>query len=128
MKAKYIFVHETGAITTETVFYHVFIGNSDYGRRLLKRCQALQFIPGCFFSKADAATSDFLLKVAESLFPGVTLPLMRMKSVLLTEREFSKMINERFFHRNVTSPNCCDMLCRLDSRFYTNHRAIWKSK
>ena len=73
MKAKYIFSCETGAITTETVFYTVYIGNSAYGQRLLQRCQALTFSTNYFFAKADAKTSEFLLNVAQSLYPGVTI-------------------------------------------------------
>lgn len=128
MKAKYIFSHETGAITKDTVFYTVLIGDSDYGRRLLKRCQALTFLTDCFFAKVDSNTSDYLYKVAQSLFPGVTLPLLRLQHVQLTERQFSRMLTQHFFHRDKSSRSSCDMLCQLDTRFYTNHRKLWRDR
>ena len=128
MKAKYIFSQETGAITKDTVWYTVYIGDSDYGQRLLKRCQALQFITDYFFAKYDSVTADYLLKVAASLFPGVTLPLLRLQHVQLTERQFSRMLSERVFNRHNTSHSTCDMLCKLDSQFYSNHSALWNRK
>lgn len=128
MKAKYIFSHETGAITTETVFYTVYIGDSAYGQRLLQRCQALTFSTNYFFAKADAKTSEFLLNVAQSLYPGVTLPLLRLNTVQLSEREFSKLLTQKVFRRETSSQNSCVMLCQLDSQFYAAHHTLWSRK
>lgn len=128
MKAKYIFSHETGAITTETVFYTVYIGDSAYGQRLLQRCQALTFSTNYFFAKADAKTSEFLLNVAQSLYPGVTLPLLRLNTVQLSEREFSKLLTQKVFRRETSSQNSCAMLCQLDSQFYAAHHSLWNRK
>lgn len=128
MKAKYIFSHETGAITKDTVFYTVYIGDSDYGRRLLKRCQALQFLTDYFFAKYNESTADFLQKVADSLFPGVTLSLLRLRHERLTERQFSRMLSDGVFNRHNETTATCSMLCQLDTRFYSNHHNQWNRK
>lgn len=128
MKAKYIFSCETGAITTETVFYTVYIGDSVYGQRLLQRCQALTFSTNYFFAKADAKTSEFLLNVAKSLYPGVTLPLLRLNTVHISEREFSRLLTQKVFKRATPSQNSCAMLCQLDSQFYAAHHTLWSRK
>lgn len=128
MKAKYIFSHETGAITRDTVFYTVYIGDSDYGRRLLKRCQPLRFLTDYFFAKYDKSTADFLKKVADSLYPDVTLSLLRLKHVQLTERQFSRMLSEHLSVRQYDTTGTCSLLCQLDSRFYSKHRNLWHRK
>ena len=128
MKAKYIFSHETGAITTDTVFYTVWIGNSAYGQRLLRRVQPLRFLTDYFFAEYNATTADYLCKVATSLFPGVQLPLLRLRRVDLTERQFSKLLNGMLPQPATGTPNLSSTLCQLDSRFYSNHRSLWNNR
>lgn len=128
MKVKYIFIHENEQLTPDTVFYTVYIGNSDYGRAVLQRCQALQFSNDFFFHVYDADTADFLYKIAVSLYSGVQLPLLRLRRVSLSEREFMHMLQNDVFKPARETANLSYMLCSLDSNFYHNHTALWNKK
>lgn len=128
MKAKYILIHETEAITPDTVFYTVYIGDSDYGRRLLDRCNALLFLTDYYFHRWDAATADFIGRVAASLFPGVELPLLRLRRQVWTERDLARFLRTSLLPTSKPSGTLSSMLCQLDSAFYAKHNKLWNRK
>lgn len=126
MKSKHIFIHSAGMITTETVIYTVYIGTSKEDRTLLEQCRFLQQSTDFFFELYNNTVADFIYNIAKSLYPDCTLPLLRLRQVVLNSREFSKLLRDNVFNCASHESNLSRMLCALDSLFYANNNQLWK--
>lgn len=126
MKAKYIFIHAQGEIRVDTVFYTVMLGSSVEDKKILQRCQALRFLTSVYFKRYDAAVSDYLYRIAESLFPGVLLPVLRLQRATLTGRQFLHLLKSHVFRPSPTPAGLAKTLCQLETSFLHTHSQLWK--
>lgn len=128
MKAKYIFIHADAEITTETVFYTVMLGQSKEDKAILAQCQSLRFLTSCYFQRYSADVSNYLCRIAESLFPGVTLPLLRLQRQVVNGREFKRILQTKVFNVQPSTPGIAQTLCQLEPMFYHKHTQLWNRK
>lgn len=126
MKAKYIFIHAQGEIRVDTVFYTVMLGTSSEDQKILQRCQALRFLTSVYFHRYDAAVSDYLCRIAESLFPGVLLPILRLQRATLSGRQFLQLLRSKVFRPSPTPAGYAKTLCQLENSFLNKHSQLWK--
>ena len=126
MKAKYIFIHAQEEIRVDTVFYTVMLGTSLEDQKILQRCQALRFLTSVYFKRYDAAVSDYICRIAESLFPGVLLPVLRLQRATLNGRQFLQLLRSKVFLPSPTPVGFGKTLCQLENSFLHKHAQLWK--
>ena len=126
MKAKYIFIHAQDEIRVDTVFYTVMLGSSVEDKKILQRCQALRFLTSVYFQRYDAAVSDYICRIAESLFPGVLLPVLRLLRSTLNGRQFLQLLRSNVFLPSPTPVGFATTLCQLETSFLHKHSRLWK--
>lgn len=128
MKKKFTFIHETGTLSPDTVFYCVLLGTSKVDQQTAEQCRFLSNSTDFYFKPHDAADTEFIYNVAVSLFPGSATPLLNLRTQVINGAEFRKMLRDRFFSANKNCGNTFDMKCRLDAEFYSKNAALWNMK
>lgn len=118
MKTRYIFIHCDGTLNTDTIIYYVMVGNSPQEKRDLDFFQSLKFQTSVFFEKDSKEVSDFIQRIAGSLYPGVTCPLLAMYTRSIEPRELRQLILSRTFDSVQLPKGYSYTRENLDPKFY----------
>ena len=92
MKAKFIFIHATGAITHQTTVYSVWFGSSQKDQRDLKFFNSLRFNADYYFSKYTTEVAEFIYKLNQSLFNPRPEQGILLNTQTITPSELKKMV------------------------------------
>lgn len=123
MKTKYLFCHEAGPLTVDSLFVTVYFGQSQRDKAILSKCQSLRFRRDTFFEPYTSEVAVFLDRVACSLFPGVTLPLLRLNHSVMSATEFQLFVRQALLDHKQQPSGTFANLQHLDVHFYANtHR------
>lgn len=96
MKQRYLFIFAKGQIKPDTTIYSVWFGNNQRDREVLKWCQRLRFLHDYYFQKDCDEVSEFVHKVAASLFPGRIMPLLAMHTETITPAQLKRFVQQHF--------------------------------
>lgn len=121
MKTRYTFIHSVGAITTDTVFYTVMLGTSQEDKAILRKSQSLRFTTDCYFQPYTQDVATFVRRIAESLYPDVTFPLLRLNHQVLNGRQFRQLLEQKVFTKQPSPKGTAHTLCQLESIFHYKH-------
>lgn len=118
MKTRYIFIHCDEELKPDTIIYYVMVGNSPQDKRDLDFFQSLKFQTSVFFEKDSKEVSDFVQRIAASLYPGVTCPLLAMYTRSVEPKKLRKMILSRTFDSIQLPKGFSYTRENLDPKFY----------
>lgn len=126
MKTRFDFCHCVGLLGPDTKFVAVWFGSSKRDQRILKRLEPLRFRRDVFFQKHSAKVADFLYRVAESLYPGCPMPLLRLKHYSMNATEFLRYLDDAELLPSTTNQRVFYTLQQTDPRFYAKTHQLWK--
>lgn len=126
MKTRFDFCHCAGAIQPDTQWVAVWFGQSRRDQQILKRLEPLRFRRDVYFQKHSIEVAEFLEKVAKSLFPGATLPTLRLLRTDMSATEFLSYLNDAELLPARAPQTVFHTLMQLDPRFYSRHYQLWK--
>lgn len=125
MKTRYTFIHCEKELTTETVIYTVWVGHSKQETRDFEFLRSLSFNPSFYFQKHTSEVADFVLKIAQSLFPGAMFPLQEMKSQSLTVSEARRLVRTGYFGKSFLTPGHSEFRRKFDVKFNSKMLSLY---
>ena len=125
MKTRYILIHCEKELTPETVFYDVWVGSSQQQQRDLRFLQTLSFSPNFYFKRYDDQAAIFKRRVAESLFPGVLMPMLELKNCSLSVSEARALVRSGYFGKTFLPKGHSDFRCKHDVKFNAKMTVIY---
>lgn len=118
MKKRFLFIHEVNAISPETVFYCVWIGDTARDQLFLRKFTRLaQESNDYYFKVWNDETENFFSKIARSLFPNEDLPLLRLNSPSMTAVELNRIISQGKAASNSSPKGTANFLSAIDPHF-----------
>lgn len=125
MKAKFIFIHATGAITHQTTIYSVWFGSSQKDQRDLKFFNSLRFNADYYFSKYTDDVAEFIYKLNQSLFHPRPEQGILLNTQTVTPSELKKMVLSGVFSHAPLPKGYCYFRGHIDPHFYIkNYRHV----
>lgn len=125
MKTRYIFIHCEKELTPETVFYDVWVSSSQQQQRDLRFLQSLSFSTHFYFKRYDDQAAMFKRRVAESLFPGVLMPLLELKTCSLSVSEARALVRSGYFGESFLPKGHSDFRRQHDVQFNAKMTVIY---
>lgn len=127
MKHHYLLIHSSGEITTETVFYHVWIGDGAADQILCEQFENIAAENSDFYFKRwSDIVARFYSNIADSLFPNKPNAMLLLLTKSLSASDMRHVLKESMMCKKEVETNTpFRMLQYLDPRFYLkNHTAI----
>ena len=118
MRTRFDFCHSAGALTPDTTFVAVWFGQSKRDQAIMQRLQPLRFQRDIFFERHNAQVAEFINRVAASLFPGCSLPLLRLKTRSMSASDFLRYLTDAELMPKSPSQSVFHTLQHIDPRFY----------
>lgn len=124
MKTRFDFCHCVGVLTVDTTFVAVWFGTSKRDLRILKQCEQLRFLRDVYFHRHDGDSASFIQRVAASLFPGCTFPLLRLCQATMSAPEFMRFLRDKHVIPTHSTRAAYHTLRSVDPRFYANNMKL----
>lgn len=121
MKHRYIFIWSKGAIKPDTTIYYAWFGSNRRDRELLKWCVRLVFLQDYYFKKDCDEVTEFVHKIAASLFPDKTMPLLAMHTETISPVQLKRFVLQNFAEQQPERCGYSKLRAHLDYKFLTKN-------
>lgn len=122
MKSRFFFIHCKGELTPQTTIFKVYFGTSKRDASLLSWFTSLSKSSDYYFARDTPDVSEFLHNVAASMFPGVTLPMLYLSTLVVSPSVLKSYVLSDCYPVPAVTPAASSQLCKLDFHYYTKHR------